>query len=203
MFQEFIDGLNGVSMHDTSNKHAYLFDYAVSTKQGDIVNGKQSDASLTAAKLHELEKIGKQLSKDFRCKIQLEFVIATDGTLYIVQFRTFDKIILQHERSKEELDESIIIGKTFTSAPDSSWSRLTVDVDDILVVDEDALSEQLLGKKALIVKNDTSFSHILALSTALDIPSIYATGDFDLSAYAGKQLVIDTSRPVGIIQISK
>jgi hypothetical protein len=40
----------------------------------------------------------------------------------------------------------------------------------------DCSSEMLISKKALIVENHTNFSHILALSKALNIPSIYRTG---------------------------
>jgi hypothetical protein len=66
------------------------------------------------------------------------------------------------------------MGKTF------SKGRGTINVKDILVIDSDGESELLLGKKALIVKEDVEFSHILALSKALRIPSIYGTGDVDL-----------------------
>jgi hypothetical protein len=41
---------------------------------------------------------------------------------------------------------------------------------------EQDCSEMLISKKALIVENHTNFSHILALSKALNIPSIYGTG---------------------------
>ena len=41
----------------------------------------------------------------------------------------------------------------------------------------------LKNKKALIVESMVEFSHILALSKALRIPSIYGTGPVDLSKY--------------------
>ena len=53
------------------------------------------------------------------------------------------------------------------------------DVNDILVVDEDCGSSQLIGKKALIVKGGNSFSHILALSKMMKIPSMYNVTKFD------------------------
>ena len=72
------------------------------------------------------------------------------------------------------LEDSLVIGRTFCS-PEYS-TNIEVALKDILIVEQDCASEMLLGKKALIVENDTNFSHILALSKALRIPSMYATG---------------------------
>ena len=58
-----------------------------------------------------------------------------------------------------------------------------ISVSDILIVKDECESEMLLGKKALIVDDDIAFSHILALSKALRIPSIYGTGRVDLSGH--------------------
>lgn len=53
-----------------------------------------------------------------------------------------------------------------------------------MIVDSDGVSELLIGKKALIVQGDVEFSHLLALSKALKIPSMYSTGKVDLSKYS-------------------
>jgi hypothetical protein len=55
-------------------------------------------------------------------------------------------------------------------------ANIQLELDDILIVEQDCSSEMLISKKALIVENHTNFSHILALSKALNIPSIYGTG---------------------------
>lgn len=202
-FQELIEGANGVSMHRALSKKnlEYVYDYALSEKQGDIVNGKSSNHKLSLKNYEQLEKIGKKLSKDFRCKVQLEFVIDENDELYIVQFRTFDQKTLKVERNSEEVKTAIISGKTFTSAPWEKWNRIQINFDDILIVDEDADSNDLIGKEALIVKNNMQFSHILALSNALEIPSIYATNDFDSTKYAGKQVLFDTNNEHGLITL--
>jgi hypothetical protein len=61
-------------------------------------------------------------------------------------------------------------------------------LEDILVVESDAESKELIGKKALIVKSNVEFSHILALSKTLCIPSMFATGELDLNVLEGKNL---------------
>ena len=65
-------------------------------------------------------------------------------------------------------------GKTF------SKGTKEVDVNNILILQSDGDSELILGKEALVIKDDVEFSHILALSKALKIPSIFATGEFQL-----------------------
>lgn len=96
-----------------------------------------------------------------------------DDTVWIVQLR-----ILENNAEETVIlnkpEETLIIGKTF------SKGIIEVDTDKILILDSDGDSELLLGKEALIVKEDVEFSHILALSKALRIPSIFATGDFEL-----------------------
>jgi hypothetical protein len=166
-YQEYLDGPNGVFHFDQDG-----FRYDISTNRGDIVQGKRGGNFVSETAIRVLYKIGKELYEDFRDPIQVEFVIIGDDA-YVVQLR-----ILENSAEKTHLlslpEEYLAMGKTF------SKGRGTINVKDILVIDSDGESELLLGKKALIVKGDVEFSHILALSKALRIPSIYGTGDVDL-----------------------
>jgi hypothetical protein len=61
-------------------------------------------------------------------------------------------------------------------------------------VEQDCSSEMLISKKALIVENHTNFSHILALSKALNIPSIYRTGKIILGGKTSLDLTQSTKQ---------
>ena len=166
-YQEYIEGANGVFHCDRQG-----FRYDISENRGDIVQGKKGKAFISDTAIRNLEKFGLQLYKDFDCPIQVEFVIQND-TAYIVQLRLLENnaeitVIL----TKPE--ETLVTGKTFSKGTPE------VNVDKILILDSDGDSELLLGKEALIIKEDVEFSHILALSKTLRIPSIYATGDIEL-----------------------
>lgn len=166
-YQEYLEGSNGVFHCDRDG-----FRYDISENRGDIVQGKKGKSFISDTAIRTLEKFGTQLYKDFDCPIQVEFVIQND-TAYIVQLRLLENnaeitVIL----TKPE--ETLVTGKTFSKGTPE------VDVDKILILDSDGDSELLLGKEALIIKEDVEFSHILALSKALRIPSIYATGDIEL-----------------------
>jgi len=166
-YQEFINGDNGVC-----NYIDKIFDYKISSVQGDIVKGKTSNDKLKPKLVQELKKIAKSIGDDLDQSIQLEFVV-NDEKIYIVQLRilknNYENTVIIHMPK-----DVIVTGKTF------SKGTIKVDVNDILVVQSDSDSKDLLGKKALIVKDDVQFSHALALSKALLIPSMYATGDFEL-----------------------
>ena len=166
-YQEYIDGANGVFHCDRDG-----FRYDISENRGDIVQGKKGQSYVSETALRKLEKFGEQLYKDFDCPVQVEFVIHSDDA-YIVQLRLLENnaeitVILRKP------EETLVTGKTFSKGTPE------VDVDKILILDSDGDSELLLGKEALIVKEDVEFSHILALSKALRIPSIYATGEVNL-----------------------
>jgi hypothetical protein len=60
-------------------------------------------------------------------------------------------------------------------------------------VEQDCSSEMLISKKALIVENHTNFSH-LALSKALNIPSIYGTGKIILGGKTSLDLTQSTKQ---------
>jgi len=123
--------------------------------------------------LNKLEVVGKELYEDIDKTIQVEFVLS-DNVVYVVQLRLLrnnaERTVVVHTP-----EDTFLTGKTF-----SQGVLENVNVEEILVLDSDGDSELLLGKKALIVKNEVEFSHILALSKALRIPSIFATGDFEL-----------------------
>lgn len=85
--------------------------------------------------------------------------------------------------------EAICLGNSF------STGRVECDADEVLIVDSEADSEMLLGKKALIVRDNPKFSHILALSSCLRIPSMSGVR---IDKLEGKVL-IDTNREEGYI----
>lgn len=154
------------------------FTYEVSDKQGDVVRGVKSDLLLKPEVYDELRSIARDLYNDLQIPIQIEFVVDKNDKLYIVQLRElknhFEKTAIL---SRPEASEVIVNGQTFSKGHEK------VKVEDILIIDSDGESKLLLGKKALIVKSDVQFSHLLALSKALEIPSIFNTGEVDLSGY--------------------
>lgn len=166
-YQEYIEGSNGVFHYDEEG-----FRYDISENRGDIVQGKIGNAHISETAIRKLKSLGELFYKDFENPIQVEFVIKGDD-VWVVQLRILDNNAERTVRLSVP-DEYLGIGKTF------SKGSIEVDVDKILVIESDCDSEQILDKEALIVKNNVEFSHILALSKALRIPSIYGTGDIEL-----------------------
>ncbi len=171
-FQQHLEGQNGVAHYYKKNE----FEYLVSEAQGGVVGGSNINSILHPERYKELRAIASMLFNDLQKPLQLEFVIH-DNKVFIVQLR-----ILENNPETTVLmgfpKDVLYQGKTF--------SKGTIDdvkIEDILIVESEAKSEELIGKKALIVKADINFSHILALSKALNIPSMYAVGDIDLSKY--------------------
>jgi hypothetical protein len=167
-YQSYIEGINGV-VNCIDGK----VEMAGSTIQGNIVGGNKGDIEIKSEHKEIIENLCKQIASDLVADVQLEFAISeSENTVYIVQLRIFPTPLSTY--SNEPPADAIITGKTFSRVV---LNGLTVlPIEDILVVKEDCASEKLLGKKALVVEADISFSHILALSKALKIPSIYATG---------------------------
>jgi hypothetical protein len=210
-YQEYLEGENGVLncikttevSRGYSREYANLMEYdikiACSSVQGDIVGGKKSSFEISLDDQSALRKIARELATTFEEDIQLEFVRVAEGDIRIVQFRTLKgSPRVNFEPQKEELEKAIVIGKTFCK-PYYTSNGDEINTNDILVVEEDCESEALLGKKALIVENDTNFSHILALSKALNIPSIYGTGKVDLPK--DKQVWFSTGYGTGYVKI--
>jgi hypothetical protein len=171
-FQEFLTGLNGVIHVRRMPDYSYSFSYQASSEQGAVVGGKLSTDQLSEEHLATAKQWAMQLADELKVDgIQIEFVVDEHGPCF-VQLR-----LLENEFEKGlgggAPDNAFIRGKSFSNG------RLEVSPDEILVVKEDADSHELIGKKALIVEGDVEFSHILALSKALRIPSMYATGPVD------------------------
>jgi hypothetical protein len=171
-FQEFLTGLNGVIHVRKMPDYSYAFSYQVSSEQGAVVGGKRSTEQLSEEHLATAKQWALQLADELEVDgIQIEFVVDEHGPCF-VQLR-----LLENEFEKGlgggAPGNAFIRGKSFSNG------RLEVSPDEILVVKEDADSHELIGKKALIVEGDVEFSHILALSKALRIPSMYATGPVD------------------------
>lgn len=168
-FQEFIDGPNGVCSYVDHS----VFNYECSKETGDIVGGKRGGHVLNNEQYDELRKIASELYHDMNEPIQLEFVVGPDDKIYIVQIRVlrnnFEKTVISQPPKNY-----IASGLTFSKGTGEFNS------DEVLIVDSDCKSEMLLGKKALIVRDKVEFSHALALSKVLKIPSIYGTGPFEV-----------------------
>lgn len=196
-YQDFLEGQNGVvncfqkpkdaqpgemMSEEYRSKNRYDIYIACSDKQGAIVQGETGNVELGFDESRELRRVVRQLADDFKCDVQLEFVKVADNDVRIVQFRTLqNNPRLNGNPTEEELKSALIVGKTFsTGNSQGTWYNYRdIPVEDILVVEQDGESSLLLGKQALIVTNNTTFSHLLALSKALNIPSIYATGPVD------------------------
>jgi hypothetical protein len=87
--------------------------------------------------------------------------------VYVVQLRLLENNHSRFDTDPNNLTNIVGVGQTFSKGNE------VVKIEDILIVDADADSEALLGKKALIVKENVEFSHILALSKSLRIPSVF------------------------------
>lgn len=185
-YQEYLDGDNGVCHY----KEDGTFSYSLSNKRGEIVQGVKGTVKLSNELNLELENTAKRLYDQLKQELQLEFVVS-DGQLYVVQLRIIN--FPKGKLNKEQFDdESIAHGKSFT------MGDVTCGIDEVLIVDEDCDSERLLGKKALIVNNDVEFSHVLALSKSLGIPSLY--GIVSPPTTYPKFININTENGVGIIK---
>ncbi len=174
--QEVIDGMNGVANYDGK-----IFHIAISDIRGESVGGKIGVEVPNVVKFY-IENILKELYKDFRQTTQIEFVF--DGfDVYIVQLRTF----WEHEIDMTiEIPEDSIKGNAFTRGEcETTLEKCLVIESDFNEIIE---SKDLIGKDALIVKDNVSYSHALALSKSLRIPSIFGIGDVKL----GNKIYINT-----------
>lgn len=187
-FQEFLDGPTGVA----NSKNHDEFNYSISYDNSfDVVSGKESyDVIKKLSHERELRSILTQLRKDLNQSVQVEFTIHNDE-IYILQLRTLANE--PEERRPYTIDESQIICKGL------SFSKGTTDIlsiNDVLVVDNDIKNpDELKNKKGLIVRNKNEFSHVLALSQVLRIPSLYGVGDVNLP----EKLKLDCNAFEGLI----
>lgn len=165
-YQEFIAGDNGVCHYQGKGE----FTYQVSENQGDVVSGKAVGKMLELETYQKLRNLARMLFEDIQEPVQLEFVVNAEGEIYIVQLRLLEN---NYEKTVQHGTPQGFIQAGFTF----SKGDVECNLDEVLIVEEDANSEDLIGKKALIVKSNVEFSHILALSKALRIPSIFGTGE--------------------------
>jgi phosphohistidine swiveling domain-containing protein len=168
-YQKFEEGVNGVAhyIHDE-------FTYKCSENQGDIVQGKEGTVRLPKEHEDYLREFMKFIADNSRYKVQVEFVFNGDEVI-IAQLRLLQE---SNVYSCSYIDEDRVIaeGKSFYQGTTD-----TLTVDDVLIVDRDSDSLDLIGKKALIVREDVEFSHLLAMSQNQKIPSIYGMkSDFEL-----------------------
>lgn len=203
-YQEYIPGGNGVCHYfpDKNNSDQQgRFTYAYSNGQGDIVKGIKSNTKISEEKEIELHQIAKELANDLNNPVQLEFVLSESNVLYIVQLRTLKNNPSDYGFKHQPRGKVLVTGTTFSTGLEYTPNTNDITADDILIVSEDADSSDLLGKKALIVESDMEFSHILALSKALGIPSLYNTGPVDVSQLQGKKLYFCANNIKGWVEV--
>lgn len=184
-YQEYIEGKNGVSLYESKG----CFEYEMSKDRGDIVSGKKGVEILSPDNYDILRKLSSELFKYTQKPIQLEFVVDENDVLYIVQLRLIENFKKEKAVIIATPKEAICLGNSF------SIGRVECDADEVLIVDSEADSERLLGKKALIVRENPKFSHILALSSCLRIPSMSGVRIDKLEG----RVIIDTNREEGYI----
>lgn len=179
--QEQIDGEIGVCHYLGKN----TFEYAIGERH-EVVDGKKTYGILSNDNYDYLRSLTRNLYNDLGKQIQVEFAVK-DEKVYILQLRT---IQVPTEESTEVPTNIIASGFSFNSGDE------IVDKDDCIIVDSDVESNDVVGKKAIIVREDIAFSHALALSRMLNIPSIYGIGDEELP----NKFRINTKHRSGYIQ---
>jgi hypothetical protein len=183
-YQEFLQGINGVCHY--KEKGDFTFDVG---EQHEVVQGKQTSTTADFDIIHhKLRPIARQLYEELGKQIQLEFVIK-DDQVYIVQLRTIKTP--KFESSFQPVEGALICtGFSFTEGYEKN-----IALEDCIVVQNEVESNEVLGKKAIIVRDKTEFSHALALSQAFGIPSIYGIGDIELP----ERITINTKDKTGTI----
>lgn len=181
-YQEYLTGENGVCHYWDKNT---AFKYAMSKNQGDVVKGVQSNSILSFENENLLRKTCRKISEDLDSPIQVEFVVQND-VVYIVQLRLLKNNATNFGVKYSPNGEVLVSGVTFSTGSEYGEQTYGITREDILIVDSEAESKELIGKKALIVKSDVEFSHILALSKQLGVPSMFNTGEIDETVLTGK-----------------
>jgi hypothetical protein len=183
-YQEYIEGYNGVAHYDGTLR------YSCSPKRGNIVKGKVGTKTISRENEDILSELGRELFESFNKLIQFEFVVDRKGKLYLLQFRTLQNV-----------DTNIFVRYKYGNIlhQGKSFNKKVgyVKKKDVLIIEDECDSNDLLNKKLLIVQKDIEFSHALALSYVLKIPSIYNLNiDYkDLP----DEFYVDTTQKVGLI----
>lgn len=157
-------------------KHLLIFSLALI-----LLGCGESDKRLLMHQETELMRIARKLALDLESPVQIEFVSTRKG-IYIVQLRLLNNHPSGSGVVREE-EDILHTGKSFSAG------CVEADKADVLIVESDCESHLLIGKKALIVREDVEFSHVLVLSKSMNIPSIYAVGDIEL----GETIKLDTN----------
>ncbi len=186
-YQQYIEGGNGVSLYEDKS----VFSYDMSSNRGDIVQGKEGLTILSPENYDRLRKLSSEIFEHVKKPVQLEFVVDESDTLYIVQLRLIQNFKKEKTVALATPRDAVYLGNSFTAG------KVKCDADDVLIVDSEAESEALIGKKALLVRENPKFSHILALSASLGIPSM--TG-VRIDLLEKGEYYIDTQREEGYIQ---
>lgn len=189
-YQRFIEGYNGVC-HIGDDEDDFSYDIGA---QHEVVQGKitkEVDKEVREVVETEVKRIARELQKDLGKELQIEFVIDKNLVPHIVQLRFIERP--RFDRG-EYVDRIILAeGISFTSG------EVFLTRDECLIIDNESDSCNLLGYKAIIVRDRVEFSHILALSQALNIPSLYGVGDIELP----DEFSIDTRYKQGIIYMKQ
>ncbi|BAV39209.1 hypothetical protein BPT24_084 [Tenacibaculum phage pT24] len=183
-YQREVEGYIGVA-----NVYDGKFDIAISDKRDDIVGGKVSEIKVSKLVSDYIERLIMELSKDFESDVQIEFCF--DGfNIHILQLRV---------TSTQSIKDVKVPSDAILGTSHCRGSNMAIP-EKVLVIDSECESKELIDKEILIVRENVVFSHILALSKSLNIPSIYGVGkDFDLE---GVELVkINTLGKQGFVEL--
>lgn len=203
--QEFLLGVNGVC-HLRNGK----FTYQIGDNQGDVVRGRGSKQRLPALTIRFLKEIAKIFGAYFEKSVQIEFVLEEGKDCpTVVQLRLLDNEHFDHIVQVVTPEDALLTGTSFCSYVEYGRWRNTQKVTkaEVLIVDHDCSDPALIiDKKLLIVRKGVEFSHILALSKALKIPSFYniSNKSFSFDQFSDEQLFeFDTTTDKAYLTLSK
>lgn len=171
-YQKKIDGLVGVAHIDSDS-----FRYELSSKRGDVVDGKFGDVNLN---LHgsELSIAAKRLYNYFASvysndvTIQIEFAVDSDGEVWLLEYKVL--------KLAKPIENRIIPNNTMVLGRSYFPSVVTCSSDEVLVTDNTELSlEDVIGASAVILVGSHEYAHTLALTYHLKIPSMMVDGNIE------------------------
>lgn len=187
--QKFIEGRNGVCHYRGKGDFTYDLGDQGQVVKGEVTSKSEWHGSDIETVHNKLRPIARELSKDLASQVQLEFVIHEEEVT-IVQLRLIKMPTEEDfsESTNKDL-EKVGFGNSFTSG------RVICKEGEYIVVDNEVESRDVIGMKAIIVRDNVEFSHALALSQSLNIPSIYNVGNIELP----KEFILDTRSVTGLI----
>lgn len=150
--------------------------YAAASSHDAITSGSFTHAAaVTMEQDQAIRQTLNQLGRVCGFPVQIEFVVTEDHLVYIVQLKPLRNL-------PSEANEDRITPKGAIEATGFSKGLVqNVSVNDVLIVDEDIDPDLTLeGVKAVIVRHNVIFSHVLAMAQNKKIPAVYGVGDVEI-----------------------